>query len=105
MLVNGEKIAINEKDIEKFLKRNFNFNDNCSSRAKLCSDKEAESGAERYIRILNAPECREFFLKVMYHLPYEKREKVLEQSIKSWVRSPKKYFTYCAKRELAKLGF
>ena len=107
MLVNGEKKPINEneKDIERFLKRTFNFIDKGSSKAKLCSDKEAESGAERYIGLLHAPECREFFLKVMYHLPYDTRERVLESSTKPWVKAPKKYFTYCAKRELAKLGF
>ena len=105
MLVNGEKVPINENDIERFLKRTFNFNDKVTTKIKLCSDREAESGAERYIRLLNAPECREFFLKVMYHLPYETREKLLESSTKPWVRTPKKYFTYSAKKELSALGF
>lgn len=104
MLVNGEK-RINDKDIEDFLKRNLNINDNGSNKAKLCSDKEAESGAKRYIRLLNAPECRLFFLKVMYHLPYEERERILEASKKPWIKSQKRFFTYCAKRELARLGF
>lgn len=75
------------------------------SKAKLCSDKEAESGAERYIKLLNAPECRLFFLKVMYHLPYDTREHILEASIRPGIDIPKKYFTHCAKRELANLGF
>lgn len=107
MLVNGEKLHINEndKDIEYFLKENINFNDISSKKSKLCSDKEAESGAERYIKLLDAPECREFFLKVMYHLPYEDRERILEASRKKWIRTPKKYFTYCAKKELSRLGF
>ena len=107
MLVNGKKITINEneKDNGSSLKRNFNFIERGSSRAKLCSDKEAESGAERYIRLLGAPECREFFLKVMYHLPYDTREKLLECANKPWIKSPKKYFTYCAKREMALLGY
>ncbi|MBR3139043.1 hypothetical protein IKG38_03505 [Candidatus Saccharibacteria bacterium] len=105
MLVNGEKLHINDndKDIEYFLKENININD--VRRSKLCSDKEAESGAERYIKLLNAPECRNFFLKVMYHLPYEDRERILEASRKKGIKVPKKYFTYCAKRELIKLGF
>lgn len=105
MLVNGEKARINEKDIESFLSGNFNFNELGTSKAKLCSDKEAESGAKRYIKLLNAPECREFFLKVMYHLPYENRERILEASKRPWVKAPKKFFTYCAKRELARFGF
>ena len=102
MLVNGEK-RINEKDIEN-LKR-FNFIESGSNKAKLCSDKEAESGANRYMRLLNAPECREFFLKVMYHLPYEDRERLLESSTKPWIKAPKRYFTYCAKKELTKIGY
>lgn len=109
MSVNGEAKRINEieneNDIECFLKRNIIFNDIGSRKAKLCSDKEAESGAKRYIRLLDAPECREFFLKVMYHLPYEERERILEASRKPWIKTPKKFFTYCAKRELVKLGF
>lgn len=105
MLVNGEKMHINEKDNENSLKRNFNFNDRGSSKSKLCSDSEAESGASRYIKLLNAPECREFFLKVMYHLPYEDRERILEAAKKPWIKTPKKYFTYCAKKELVRLGF
>ena len=105
MLINGEKLAINDNENDNFLKRNINVNDMCSKKAKLCSDKEAEAGAQRFIKILNAPECREFFLKVMYHLPYETRERILELSIKPGIRTPKKYFTYSAKRELALLGF
>ena len=91
-------------DNEDFLKENLNDNDQLVSKAKLVSNKEAESGADRYVRLLGAPECRLFFLKVMYHLPYDIRERILEASSKSEVRSPKKYFTYSAKRELAKLG-
>ena len=95
---NGEAKRINEIDID--LNRSFSM-----IRGKLCSDKEAESGAERYIRILHAPECREFFLKVMYHLPYDIRERILEASNKPWVKTPKKYFTFSAKKELSKFGF
>ena len=106
MLINGEKLDINDfNGNDSFLKRNFNDNDGCSSKAKLCSDKEAESGADRYIGLLNAPECRLFFLKVMYHLPYDVRERVLESALKPGIRSPKKYFTYSARKELEQLGF
>lgn len=105
MIVNGEKKRINENDIESFLKRNFNIIDKGSRKAKLCSDNEAESGADRYIKLLKAPECRAFFLKVMYHLPYDDRERILEAATKPWIKTPKNYFTYCAKRELKNLGF
>ena len=101
MLVNGEKHII---DNESFLKKT-SMSLILTRKAKLCSDKEAESGAERYVRLLNAPECRSFFLKVMYHLPYDNRERILEAATKPWVKTPKKYFTYCAKKELVNLGF
>lgn len=94
---------INDNDIDRFRKESsLTMN---RSKSKLCSDNEAESGAERYERLLNAPECHRFFLKVMYHLPYETRERILEASRKKWVANPKKYFTYSAKKALAKLGY
>ena len=74
-------------------------------RAKLCSDKEAESGADRYVRLLEAPECWKFFLKVMYHLPYDIREDLLAAATREGIKCPKKYFTYSARRELEKLGY
>ena len=97
----GEAKPINEIEIERLLKKpSFSM-----IRGKLCSDAEAESGAERYARLLNAPECRLFFLKVMYHLPYETREHILAAATQPWVKEPKKYFTYSAKKELARIGF
>lgn len=74
-------------------------------KTKLCSNEEAEAGAERYIRLLRAPECREFFLKVMFYLPYPDRERIYEMSTRPKVASPKHYFTYSAKRALAKRGY
>lgn len=101
MQVNGK--ALN--DNEKYRRLKNNDNEGVKRKAKLCSDIEAEAGAERYIKTLNAPECREFFLKVMYHLPYETRERLLSMAIRPSVTRQKNYFTYCAKKELAKLGF
>lgn len=108
MLVNGERCHIIDNsfnDNENSLKRNFNDNERVFSKAKLCSDNEAENGAERYIRILDAPECKKFFLKVMYHLPYNIRENLLSLATRPSIKTPKKYFTYCAKKELSKIGY
>lgn len=99
MLINGEKANIN--DIEK--DKSFNINDN-DRRIKLCSDIEAESGAERYIKKLNAPGCREFFIKVMYYLPYDIREGLLESALRPHIKVKSHYFTFCAKKELLKRG-
>ncbi|MBR0403079.1 hypothetical protein IJI55_00805 [Candidatus Saccharibacteria bacterium] len=95
--------AINEINVNERLLKKSSMTMN-RDRDKLCSDEEAESGALRYERKLKAPECHKFFLKVMYHLPYDTREAILEASTKSWIKSPKKYFTYSAKKALLKLG-
>lgn len=71
---------------------------------KLCSDIEAESGAERLEKLLEAPECRRFFIKVMYYLPYDERERILESAIRPGITSPKKYFTHSARKALEKAG-
>ena len=80
-------------------------NRSMTMKRKLCSDVEAENGADRYIRIFDAPECRLFFLKVMYHLPYDERERIREAAQNGKVRSPKNYFTYSAKKALEKYGY
>lgn len=103
MLLNGEKIPIN--DNERLLKEPSISMNRLPSKAKLCSNMEAESGATRLSRLLDAPECRLFFMKCMYHLPYTTREQILEYALKPWVKAPKRYFTHCAKKELTKLGF
>lgn len=104
MFINRERRYYKDKDKDKdcFLKRNILVLE--KSRAKLCSDKEAESGAERLVRALKAKDSREFMLKVMYHLPYDTRERILESSLKPGVNNPKRYFLYCAKKELDRLG-
>lgn len=103
MLVNGEKIDIIENENDKNIIFNEMINER-SSRVKLCSDREAESGAKRYMKKLGAVGCREFLLKVMYYLPYDIRENILEAATKPWVRTPAHYFTYSAKRELTRRG-
>lgn len=92
-------------DNERFLKKSSMTMNNNNGRKKLCSDQEAESGAMRYVKKLNAPECYRFFLKVMYHLPYDTRENILECSLRRQIKAPKKYFTHAAKSELKKLGY
>ena len=102
MLVNGErpKAIIDNENVQR---QRINDNDGLK-RKKLCSDKEAENGAERYAKKLNTNGCREFFIKVMYYLPYDTRERLLAMATRDEVTAPSHYFTYVAKKELAKLG-
>lgn len=99
----GEVKHINE--IENDIDKDKAISLNRGRKAKLCSDAEAESGAERYAKLLNAPECKLFFMKVMYHLPYDTRERILASATRPGILAPKNYFTYSAKRELARFGF
>lgn len=93
---------INESMInERLLKKSSMINE----KKLLCSSEEAEAGAERYVRLLDAPECRSFFLKVMYHLPYPERERIYGAATRSGIGSPKRYFTHSAKRALARIGY
>ena len=89
---------------EKLQRSSSMINDKGRARRKLTSTSEAESGADRLVQKLNAPECRPFFCKVMYYLPAETRERILEYALQGSVASPKKYFTVSAKRELRKIG-
>lgn len=99
----GKVQPINEMINETFSKRKFN--DHCSLKSmRLCSDAEAEAGADRLIEKLDAPECRLFFIKVMYYIPYDERERLLNIAVRPCIKSPKKYFTFSAKRALARLG-
>ena len=99
MLINGEQLQINDNEVYSKINRQ------CHCRKKkLCSDKEAESGADRYMKLLGATGCREFLIKVMYYLPYETREHILELALRPSVKRRPQYFTYVAKRELVKSG-
>ena len=103
----GKIARINEiiDNESSFKKTSMSMTMTKTAKSKLCSDAEAESGASRYIKIFDAPECKLFFLKVMYHLPYDERERLREAAQKSWVKNPKKYFAYSAKKALAKYGY
>lgn len=100
MGVSSMKSMINEVSE----RNNSMINERKKPKSKLVGLTEAEYGADRLVRKLNAPECRQFFCKVMYYLPANQREIILEYATSGAVKSPKHYFTASAKRELLKLG-
>lgn len=93
----GKPTSMKSMINDSFLKKTSMINDRDNHKVKFCSDREAENGAERLVKILSAPECRNFFIKVMYRLPYIERERILEMATKPNIKSPKKYFTHSAK--------
>lgn len=65
----------------------------------------ADYRAQVLIDKFNAPQCRLFFLKCIYHLPEATIESVAELAMRSSVKSHIRYFTVVAKRELARAGY
>lgn len=89
-----------------YSKRVYSMNNErrAKPRKKLVGNAEAEAGADRLVRKLDAPECRPFFCKVMYYLSPDTRETILEYAMRDGVTSPKRYFTASARKELRKVG-
>ena len=65
----------------------------------------AEAKADTLIKIFNAPYCREYFIKCIYHLKPEVIDKAIKQSTKPGILSPVRYFNKMTKAELIKLGY
>lgn len=65
---------------------------------------QAEKRADVLIARFNAPHCREFFLKCIYHLTDAEINQALECSARSYVNSPVKYFNKTCKQMMLKKG-
>ena len=65
----------------------------------------ADYRAQVLVDKFNAPQCRLFFLKCIYHLPEATIESAVEMAMRSTVKSHIRYFTVVAKRELARIGY
>ena len=93
------------------LKRSFNTmnNENNVRVWKTCktnqiSSEEAETKAHFLVERLNAPNCREFFLKCIYHLSEAEIQMALESATRPYVKSPAKYFNKVCKLKLIERG-
>lgn len=65
---------------------------------------QAEVKADALIRAFDAPYCREFFLKCVYHLTEHEISKALYCANKPHVASPVKYFNKTCKQMLERRG-
>jgi len=82
------------------------FNDNRRTCGKVAISTEvANRKAELLIQKFNAPQCRLFFLKCIYHLPEYKIQQAIESAFRPNVKSHIRYFVVCAKKELSMAGF
>lgn len=65
---------------------------------------QAEQKANALISYFNAPNCREFFLKCVYHLTEDEIYKAIENATRPYVNSPVKYFNKTCKQIMLKRG-
>lgn len=71
---------------------------------KNLSPYQAEQKADALIRYFNAPNCREFFLKCIYHLTDDEIYKAMRSATRPYVNSPVKYFNKTCKQMLISHG-
>ena len=82
------------------------INDSTKTCGKVrISTAVADSRAERLVQKFNAPQCRLFFLKCIYHLPEYEIEQAVETAMRPGINSHIRYFTVVAKQKLAQAGY
>lgn len=86
----GKSGIISAKPVEKAVKK--------------LSSYTAETRADALISYFNAPHCREFFLKCIYHLPDTEIYEAMQSATRPYVKSPIKYFNKTCKQLLIKHG-
>lgn len=76
----------------------------CGKDVKNLDSQLAEAKANVLIDIFNAPHCREFFLKCVYHLTEYDIAKAVDCANRPYVNSPIKYFNKACKQMLIQKG-
>ncbi len=111
---------INNEQCNNVIKRSLINNEQCNNdgmwktqnnqglwktRTNRISSQEAEAKARFLIERLNAPNCRNFFLKCVYHLSESDIQNALESSTRPYVKCPARYFNRICKIKLTERGF
>ena len=76
----------------------------CGNHVKKLSPEIAEERANALISYFNAPNCRQFFLKCIYHLSDDDIYMALKLSNRPNINSPVKYFNKTCKQMMIKNG-
>lgn len=105
----GRAMSFNDKDYKDFTK-SLNRGGSKTDCGKPCGkvsikSEVAEAKANYLVEKFNAPQCRLFFLKCIYHLPEYKLEMAIEASMKPEIKSHIRYFTVAAKNLLTAEGY
>lgn len=99
---------LNNVTMNNVVKQSLTNNDQCNNvrlwKTNRISSDEAESKARFLVERLNAPNCRNFFLKCVYHLSESEIQSALECSTRPYVKSPIKYFNRICKTKLTQRG-
>ena len=99
---------LNNVTMNNVVKQSLTNNDQCNNvrlwKTNRISSDEAESKARFLVERLNAPNCRNFFLKCIYHLSESEIQSALECSTRPYVKSPVKYFNRVCKTKLTQRG-
>lgn len=74
-------------------------------KTRRMTPEEAEYEADILVRKLNAPHCRKFFLKCIYHLSESEIQEALEYATRPRVASPIRYFNAICKSKLTRAGY
>lgn len=103
------KLTYNDNDYKDFnrsLFRGERFQGCGKTCGKVSIKSEvAEAKANCLIEQFNAPQCRLFFLKCIYHLPEWRLEEAVESAMRPEVKSHIRYFTVVAKKALTEEGY
>lgn len=99
---------LNNVTMNNVVKQSLTNNDQCNNvrlwKTNRISSDEAESKARFLVERLNAPNCRNFFLKCIYHLSESEIQSALECSTRPYIKSPVKYFNRICKTKLTQRG-
>lgn len=99
---------LNNVTMNNVVKQSLTNNDQCNNvrlwKTNRITSDEAESKARFLVERLNAPNCRNFFLKCIYHLSESEIQSALECSTRPYVKSPIKYFNRICKTKLTQRG-
>lgn len=102
---------LNNEQCNNVIKRSLINNEQCNNvgmwktRTNRISSEEAEAKARFLVERLKAPNCRNFFLKCIYHLSEADIQTALESSTRPYVKCPVKYFNRICKVKLTERGF
>lgn len=88
-------MRINEISLKRNSMNSMIINDKKSGKVR-----STEMLADRLVEIFGAPGSRNFFLKCAWHLSEDQIWTAVENSQRSSVKSPIRYFVACCKKEL-----